>query len=70
MGTSWAAGGSASADVTLEAGSLLAIIGDETAFADAQQIAATTELVVGVGIETIRQRAIADRASRHVSGQA
>ena len=65
-GAPWVGAGSASPEATLEAGCVLAVIGGETAFAGKEQVATTTELAVSVGLETIRQRAIADRAARHV----
>jgi uridine phosphorylase len=46
----------------VEAGSILGIIGDETAFGNEEQVATTTELAVRVGLETVRERARADRA--------
>jgi uridine phosphorylase len=48
--------------VEVEAGTVLAIIGDETAFAEGPQIAETTERAVQVGLETIRERVRADRS--------
>ena len=47
--------------VAVEAGTVLGIIGDETAFGTDKEAAETTELAVQVGRETIRQRAAADR---------
>jgi uridine phosphorylase len=47
----------------VEAGTILGIIGDETAFGDDDQVAQTTELAVRVGLETVRERARADRQS-------
>ena len=58
-GTSTAGGHPAPAAV--EAGTVLAIIGDETAFADRKRVAETTERAVEIGLETVRQRARADR---------
>jgi len=49
--------------VDVEAGTVLGIIGDETAFGTEAEAAATTELAVQVGLETIRQRARAERAA-------
>ncbi|MBU8913207.1 MAG: nucleoside phosphorylase [Spirochaetales bacterium] len=46
----------------VEAGTILGIIGDETAFGTEEQAASTTELSVNVGLETIRQRARVERA--------
>ncbi len=46
---------------TLEAGALLGIIGDETAFGNDEQIAATTDVAVRVALETVRRRAAAEK---------
>ena len=48
--------------VDVEAGTVLGIIGDETAFGNDDQVATTTNLAVQVGLETVRQRAGAERA--------
>ncbi len=47
--------------VEVEAGAVLGIIGDETAFGNDEQVKTTTDLAVKVGLETIRQRARAER---------
>jgi len=49
--------------VEVEAGSVLGIIGDETAFGNDEQVATTTKLAVQVGLQTIAERARADRSS-------
>jgi uridine phosphorylase len=46
--------------LAVEAGSVLGVIGDESAFGTAEEAAATTDLVVNVGLETVRQRALAE----------
>ena len=48
--------------IEVEAGSILGIIGDESAFGTEEQVGTTTELAVRVGLETVRERARADRA--------
>ncbi len=48
--------------IEVEAGAVLGIIGDETAFGNDAQVAMTTDLAVKVGLETMLQRAGADRA--------
>lgn len=53
---------SAGERLDVEAGTVLGIIGDETAFGTEEQAASTTELAVQVGLETVRQRARAERA--------
>lgn len=44
----------------VEAGTILGIIGDETAFGTPAQASRTTELAVRIGLETLRQRAVAE----------
>lgn len=47
--------------IDVEAGAVLGIIGDETAFGNDAQVATTTDLAVQVGLETVLQRAGAER---------
>jgi len=58
--------GSGQAEV--EAGTVLGIIGDESAFGTAEQAESTTELAVEIGLESIRERVRADRTNANVSG--
>ncbi len=53
---------SAGERLDVEAGTVLGIIGDETAFGTEEQTASTTDLAVQVGLETVRQRARSERA--------
>lgn len=50
-------------EVEVEAGTILGIIGDESAFGSGDGVKATTDLAVQVGLEAIRERARADRAA-------